>query len=220
MSKYLDEDDIVDFTADIKTLSDATYEPKKLVFNNVTVPTSAFDQNNNNFVVNITINQESQTAVNYLIIDQSVFIPHFVAAARSKNLPDGTYSVAPNAYFVISPGNIKTDEIEWDSTNRIYTVSSWGLTINHNSYTPDEIMFYIDYIQPHIVSTYDDYPCRATVSLTGVTASTYSEVIFSLNDAVGGNFAPICETYAGGIYLYASEIPSSSMTIPSIICFN
>lgn len=65
--------------------------------------------------------------------------------------------------------------------------------------------------------TYTDYPYRATIPLTGVTAASFAEVVLSPADAVSGAYAPVCETYAGGIYLYANTVPSAAMTIPAIV---
>ena len=68
-------------------------------------------------------------------------------------------------------------------------------------------------------STYADYPYRAAVSLSGVTSSMIPEVVFSLTDAVSGNFAPVAEAYNGGVYIWAAEKPSATITIPTIICW-
>lgn len=68
-------------------------------------------------------------------------------------------------------------------------------------------------------TTYEAYPYRATVPLSGVIASMIPEVIFGMEDAIGGNFAPIAETYGGGVYLYATSIPDSDIVIPTIICW-
>ena len=65
--------------------------------------------------------------------------------------------------------------------------------------------------------TYTDYPYRAAIPLTGVTAASFAEVVLSPTDAVSGAYAPVCETYAGGIYLYANAVPSVAMTIPAIV---
>lgn len=65
--------------------------------------------------------------------------------------------------------------------------------------------------------TYTDYPYRAAIPLTGVTAASFAEVVLSPTDAVSGAYAPVCETYAGGIYLYANAVPSAAMTIPAIV---
>ena len=67
--------------------------------------------------------------------------------------------------------------------------------------------------------TYAEYGYRAQIALTGVTASMVPEVIFGLDDAVSGIFAPIVESISGGIYLYASEQPSDSTTVPTIIAW-
>lgn len=68
-------------------------------------------------------------------------------------------------------------------------------------------------------NTYEDYGFRAAVTLSGVTSTMIPEVVFSLADAVSGIFAPIAESYIGGVYLYASDVPESAITIPVIICW-
>jgi len=65
--------------------------------------------------------------------------------------------------------------------------------------------------------TYADYPYRAAIPLTGVTAASFAEVVLSPADAVSGVYAPVCETYAGGIYLYANAAPGAAVTIPAIV---
>lgn len=66
-------------------------------------------------------------------------------------------------------------------------------------------------------TTYDGYGYRASIALTGVTAAMYAEVVFSPADATGGNFAPVCDTAAGAVYIYAKTAPVASITIPRII---
>ena len=68
-------------------------------------------------------------------------------------------------------------------------------------------------------TTYEDYPFRATVPLVGVLESMIPEVIFSLADATSGLFAPIAESFNGGVYLYASDKPEGNITVPVIICW-
>lgn len=68
-------------------------------------------------------------------------------------------------------------------------------------------------------STYTDFPYRASVPLTGVTSSMIPEVVFGVVDAMSGIFAPCAETYNGGVYIYASELPSAAITIPTILCW-
>lgn len=66
-------------------------------------------------------------------------------------------------------------------------------------------------------SQHSSYPYKAEIPLSGVTSGMIPEVIFGMPDAVGGKFSPVSESYNGGVYVFASEIPSESVTIPTII---
>lgn len=68
-------------------------------------------------------------------------------------------------------------------------------------------------------STYQDYPFRAAIALTGVLDTMIPEVVLAVADAIDGNFAPVAATYNGGVYLYAASVPESAITIPTIICW-
>ena len=68
-------------------------------------------------------------------------------------------------------------------------------------------------------TTYEDYPYKAAVALDGVMESMIPEIMFGMADATGGYFAPVAETYNGGIYLYAVDIPENDVVIPTIICW-
>lgn len=67
-------------------------------------------------------------------------------------------------------------------------------------------------------STLEGFPFRAAVALSGVTSGMTPDVYFSAADAVSGNFAPVAHAYDGGVYIWAAEKPSGSVTIPTIIC--
>lgn len=66
-------------------------------------------------------------------------------------------------------------------------------------------------------NTYQEFPYRAAVALTDVLSSMLPEIIFSVDDSMSGNFAPVAEAYSGGVYIYASQPPETAMTIPTII---
>lgn len=66
-------------------------------------------------------------------------------------------------------------------------------------------------------TTYEDYPYRAAVALTGVIATDIPEVMFGMAEAISGIFAPVVESYDGGVYIYANDVPEAAITIPTII---
>lgn len=68
-------------------------------------------------------------------------------------------------------------------------------------------------------TAYEEYPFRAAVPLKGVLESMIPETVFGISDATSGIFAPASETYNGGVYLYASDVPETDVTIPVIICW-
>ena len=67
--------------------------------------------------------------------------------------------------------------------------------------------------------TYEDYPYRAAVALSGVTAAMIPDVVFGLAAMADNSFAPVAECYNGGVYIYAADVPESAITIPTIICW-
>lgn len=67
--------------------------------------------------------------------------------------------------------------------------------------------------------TYEDYPYRADITLSGAVSGNIPAVIFSLADATSGNYAPVSSSYQGGVKIYMKEIPSSNITIPSIVLY-
>ena len=66
-------------------------------------------------------------------------------------------------------------------------------------------------------TTYADYPFKATIPITGCTVNHIPDVMLSLEDATSGNIAPVADSYAGGIYIYAKEKPTAEITIPTIL---
>lgn len=62
---------------------------------------------------------------------------------------------------------------------------------------------------------YEDYPYMARIFL-GCDTSCVPIVNFSLEDAQSGKFAPICDTFANAVVLYANE-DVGTITIPSIV---
>lgn len=65
-------------------------------------------------------------------------------------------------------------------------------------------------------TTYSDYPYRAAVACSGATADMFPYVEFSDADAQSNLFFEGAASYSGGVYVYASAIPSAAITIPTI----
>ena len=99
----------------------------------------------------------------------------------------------------ISPGAVTAQKLAADAVRLTFT----NTTVEAASFTADE--------------TYGDFPYRAAVPLTGAAEAMTPEVVFGAADAMSGTFAPVAESYAGGVYIYAAEIPSAAVTIPTIL---
>lgn len=64
-------------------------------------------------------------------------------------------------------------------------------------------------------ATYTDFPYQSRIALEGVTANDFVEVVFGINEALSGNYAPICLTENGYVTIYSKV--SDPITIPTII---
>ena len=64
-------------------------------------------------------------------------------------------------------------------------------------------------------TTYADYPYKATIAATGVKSTMVAEVVYDMADAVSGNYAPVCNTFDGGVYIYSKV--NTAITIPTIL---
>lgn len=64
----------------------------------------------------------------------------------------------------------------------------------------------------------DDFPWRAAITCTGITADYSADVRFDYDDIAENSFAPVTSTAANTVYIYADAQPSSAITIPAIIC--
>lgn len=62
-----------------------------------------------------------------------------------------------------------------------------------------------------------DFPWQAIIPDERVNAKMKLEVILSMEDASGGNYAPVAETVDGGIKICAISPPSTAIIIPTIL---
>lgn len=66
--------------------------------------------------------------------------------------------------------------------------------------------------------TYPYFKYKAIITCNGITADYIAEVIFNVDDAMSGNYAPVTLTGANTVTIYAVEVPTSAITIPTIKC--
>ena len=152
------------------------------------------------------------------------------ARDEAKEIAGGDY--VTNAQFEqhTQDGNLHTSETEkqrWN--NKVDKVEGKGLSSNDFSNDDKTKLSSINssaIIQNNVAvetsawasdTTYESYPYRASVAITDCTADHVPDVTFSLEDVSKGNLAPLAETYAGGIYIYAKEKPSAQITVPTIL---
>ena len=64
-------------------------------------------------------------------------------------------------------------------------------------------------------TTYADYPYKATIAATGVKSTMVAEVVYDMADATSGNYAPVCNTFDGGVYIYSKV--NTAITIPTVL---
>lgn len=62
----------------------------------------------------------------------------------------------------------------------------------------------------------EEYPYKADVTLSGITANHCAKVSFAPGDIEDGVFAPYNNTQAGYIRIYANAKPIEAITIPTI----
>ena len=67
-------------------------------------------------------------------------------------------------------------------------------------------------------TTYDGYGYRASIAMSNVTSEYVPSVTFGITEAESGNFAPVADTYSGGVYIYAKEQPTEAVNVLSISC--
>lgn len=57
------------------------------------------------------------------------------------------------------------------------------------------------------------YNVKGTIEMLDITENDVVNVTFDMAQAVSGNFAPVSNTYNGGVYIYAKEMPTSTITV-------
>ena len=116
-------------------------------------------------------------------------------AVINAKIADGAVSIGKIATGAISREKLAADTKVLSFINKTVDPSAW---VSDPSYT--------------------DFPYKAAVACNDVTVNHYAEVTFAPEDSMSGVFAPVVESYNGGVYIYANAIPTTAVTIPTIIC--
>lgn len=64
-------------------------------------------------------------------------------------------------------------------------------------------------------SKYSDFGYQSDIACEGVTSEMYPEVVFGVQEANTGDYAPICETLEGVVRIFAKS--NATITIPTIV---
>lgn len=62
---------------------------------------------------------------------------------------------------------------------------------------------------------YNGFIYKCDITIAGVTAEDFVEIIFGIEEATSGMYAPICESYDGTVRIYSNS--NETITIPTII---
>ena len=67
----------------------------------------------------------------------------------------------------------------------------------------------------YLEGVYKDFKYRCDIALEGVTADMVAEVIFGMDEASGGDYAPLCETGEGTLTIWGAT--NKAIVIPTVI---
>lgn len=236
IKKYFTDLNTVAFTGDYDDLSNTPTIPEAYT---LPVATSSalggikigFTQSNKNYPV--LLNSSNQAYVSVPWTDTTYTLPPATSSVRG-GMKIG-YTTSGKNYAVQLSNEQAYVNVPWTDTTYTSLKNPYSLTVSKSTSTGDTSLITYDgsasksfttgntaSVQASAtvatsawssITAVNDYAYRASVSVTGMTANHVPEVMFSLADATSGNFAPVSVSYAGGVYIYAKEVPSASVSI-------
>lgn len=167
---------------------------------------------------------------NYLKDDYTFVIKTLSNALIHLYLNGGEFnyemlSNLPSINDILITGNVSLEELSLYSQDEVNEmvddihgqVEEIGEQLSHKQ---DKNLVFNDIVAEFwdASTQYEDFPYEAQIPLTEqVLASQYAQVTYDVQDAVSNNFAPVCETYDGGIKIFSKT--NSTITIKTIIIF-
>ena len=134
--------------------------------------------------------------------------------------PDGGLESGENGYGVKLAGNgtrggivgtaataDQTEEVGINSSGKLLTRPAAKVTTNKTLAAAGWVAS----------SDFEQYPFQFTIGISGMTANDFAEIVPAPETIEQGILAPICQTAAGGLKVYATEKPTAQMVIDSIV---
>lgn len=122
-----------------------------------------------------------------------------LTTAQRTSLPDDMKTIGMLVYDSDLGYELRLTENGWSITKTI--IKATDIYVNQNAWVDD--------------TTYTAYPYKTKLAITSVSQLMIAEVNFSLEQSLSGNYAPVCETTSGGVFIYAKE--KATITVPSVV---
>lgn len=169
-------------------------------------------------------NQEFTNTQNYIAQQKALWDDFFGSVNEDIGIIDGSITTSKIANQAVTTDKLANNSVTTDKlTSGAVTQDKLGNnSVTYHKLATDAVK--LQFLNVSIPSsafvsdnTYGDFPYRAKVTLAGITKSMFPQVALSVTDATSGNFAPVAESYDGGIYLYTSSPPENTTIIPTIL---
>lgn len=149
---------------------------------------------------------KSKTVATENIADKAVTVNQLAdSAVETEKIKDAAVTATKIAADAVQSSQIKASAVTRSKLGADAAVLAFeNVEIQPSSWQADE--------------TYAEYPFRAAVTLSGVTENFVPDIVLSPEDALSNVFAPIADSYSGGVYLYANEAPAGTITVPTVKC--
>lgn len=151
--------------------------------------------------------------------------PTATASVSGTGITAATVNAATFATQIPTSGTyvFSYNGASWVYGGSTVTLSTYGIEVTGTAANGDTVTvsLTVPTIQfvPDPDATYTDFPYRATVPLTGVTATMIPTVVYDAPEAISGTYAPIAKSFDGGVYLWAAEAIATAINIPTIFCW-
>jgi len=144
---------------------------------------------------------------------------HYLSYIRAGGSSDTSNAETSNGYTylnLVENGTRRSGVLLSGNTDmNVYSNSSGTVYIKSAAVRSSSVT----YVYSSSWSTFSDsyisstYPYRAFVSVSGVTASQYPDITFRPSDVEAWELASICQSAAGGVYIYSKKKPTSTIYI-------